>query len=25
MHYFGPTWDGWGFWQQMFEEVVVAS
>jgi hypothetical protein len=25
MHYFGATWDGWSFWQQMFEEVVVAS
>jgi hypothetical protein len=24
MHFFGPTWDGWSFWRQLFEEVVVA-
>ena len=23
MHHFGATWDGWGYWQQMFEEVRV--
>ncbi len=21
MHHFGPTWDGFGFWRQLFEEV----
>ncbi len=23
MHHFGSTWDGWGYWRQMFEEVSV--
>ncbi len=23
MHYFGPTWDGWSFWRQLFEEVEI--
>jgi hypothetical protein len=23
MHFFGPTWDGWSFWRQLFEEVVI--
>jgi Acyl-CoA reductase (LuxC) len=23
MHYFGPVWDGIGFWRQLFEEVEV--
>lgn len=25
MHHFGPIWDGWSFWRQMFEEVPAAS
>lgn len=23
MHHFGPTWDGYGFWRQLFEEVEL--
>jgi hypothetical protein len=23
MHHFGPVWDGYGFWRQMFEEVAI--
>jgi hypothetical protein len=23
MHFFGPVWDGMGFWRQLFEEVEV--
>ena len=25
MHHFGPVWDGWSFWREAFEEVVVDS
>jgi hypothetical protein len=25
MHYFGPIWDGIGFWRQLFEEVEVRT
>jgi hypothetical protein len=25
MHYFGPVWDGIGFWRQLFEEVEVRT
>jgi hypothetical protein len=25
MHFFGPVWDGTGFWRQLFEEVEVRS
>lgn len=24
MHHFGPVWDGYGFWRQLFEEIEVA-
>ncbi|WP_295393309.1 acyl-CoA reductase [uncultured Thiodictyon sp.] len=23
MHHFGPVWDGWAFWRQLFDEVVL--
>ena len=23
MHHFGPVWDGYGFWRQLFEEIEV--
>ena len=23
MHHFGPTWDGFSFWRQLFEEVEI--
>jgi hypothetical protein len=25
MHYFGPVWDGIGFWRQLFEEIEVRT
>ena len=24
MHHFGPVWDGWMFWRQMFEDVELS-
>ena len=23
MHDFGPVWDGWSFWKQMFEDIEI--
>jgi len=23
MHHFGPVWDGYGFWRQLFEEIEI--
>jgi hypothetical protein len=25
MHHFGPVWDGFGFWRQLFEEVEIGT
>jgi len=25
MHHFGPVWDGYGFWRQLFEEIEVST
>jgi hypothetical protein len=25
MHHFGPVWDGFNFWSQLFEEIVIST